>query len=208
MMPSHQAKAIKGKAKADEREREARDEDEAAEEPGRSKGREAEKEHSQTGCKQQEARSEHEAGEPFPVPRLEGCVHGTASIDRNIRPVPISTPDVEATEVSLRLVPRDLDGLHARVRLGRLVPLDARLDSAAVAFEHRLNAAVGQVANIAVKPERLGFLRAIRPEVDALDATAEDHHRASLHGSRIVAAGKNFLIRTPAIAAFPGRVSL
>jgi hypothetical protein len=41
-MPSHQAKAIKGKAKADEREGEAREEEEAAEEPGRSKGREAE----------------------------------------------------------------------------------------------------------------------------------------------------------------------
>jgi hypothetical protein len=41
-----------------------------------------------------------------------------------------------------------------------------------------------------------------------LDATAEDHDCAGFHGSRIVATRKNFLIRTPAIAAFPGRVSL
>jgi hypothetical protein len=52
-MPSHQAKAVEGEADADKHEGEARDEQQSAQEPRRSKGREAEKENSQTSCKQQ-----------------------------------------------------------------------------------------------------------------------------------------------------------
>src|ERR1700704_2112426 len=86
-MPSHQAKAIEGEAEADEHEGEARDEQESTEKPGRSQGDEAEKEDSQTGRKQQQACREDQAGEPFLVPRFEGCFHGTATVYRNIRPV-------------------------------------------------------------------------------------------------------------------------
>jgi hypothetical protein len=58
-MPSHEGKAVEGKTEPDDRESEARGEDETAQRARRPKGRGAQKENSQRGCKQQEARREH-----------------------------------------------------------------------------------------------------------------------------------------------------
>src|SRR6267143_952416 len=92
-----------------------------------------------------------------------------------------SVADVESAEVAARLRPCDLDRVDARVRLGRLVPVDACLDSGTIPFEDRFDTSIVYVAHIAVEAEALGFLRAIRSKVDALDATAKDHDRARLH---------------------------
>src|SRR3989442_15327638 len=92
-----------------------------------------------------------------------------------------SVANVEPSSIATGLRPSDLDRFDPRVRLGRLVPVDACVDSGTVPFEDRLDASVGQVADVTLKAKALRFLGAIRPEVDALDATAKDHNRASLH---------------------------
>jgi len=89
--------------------------------------------------------------------------------------------NVKSAEVAAGLRPRDFNRFDARVRLGRLVPVDARLDSGAVPFEDCFDTSVGRVADVAVEPKALRLLGAIRSEVDALDATAKDYDRSDLH---------------------------
>jgi len=92
-----------------------------------------------------------------------------------------SMADVESAEVAARLRPCDLDRVDARVRLGRLVPVDACLDSGTIPFKDGFDASIVYVAHIAMEAEALGLLGAIRSEIDALDATAKDHDGARLH---------------------------
>ena len=108
-------------------------------------------------------------------------VHGAASVELRTRPIGASTPDVKTPEVPLRLVPADFRRLNSRIRLGRLVPFDAGFDAGTIALEHRLDAAVGSVLNVAVESERHGLLGTVRAEVDTLDASAENHDGAGLH---------------------------
>ena len=89
--------------------------------------------------------------------------------------------NVEPSEITTGLRPGDLDRFDARVRLGRLVPVDARLDSRTIPFQDGFDTSVGHVADVALKAKGLRLLGAIRPEVDPLDTTSEDHDRASLH---------------------------
>jgi len=88
---------------------------------------------------------------------------------------------VEPSDIAAGLRPRDFDRFDVRVWLGRFVPFNAGLDSRTIPFEDGFDTSVGQVADVTLKAKALRFLGAIRPEVDALDATAKDHDRASLH---------------------------
>src|SRR5205807_501726 len=89
--------------------------------------------------------------------------------------------NLESANVAPRFRPIDLDRLDARIRLRLPVPIDARFDERLVSLEHRLDTAVQHVANIAVEPEFFRFVRAVRAEVDALDAPPEDDDRADPH---------------------------
>lgn len=93
--------------------------------------------------------------------------------------------NVEAAKISLRRFPTDLDRVDLRVRLRCLVPVDARLDAGAVSLEDRFDAPVGPIPNVSGEAEGLGLLGALRTEVDALNATAENHDRARHHVSAI-----------------------
>src|SRR5205823_6525937 len=92
-----------------------------------------------------------------------------------------SVSNVEPAEIAARRRPCDLNGLDARTGLGRLVPIDARLDPGTVAFEDGFDASVVQVSHVPVEAQCPGLFRAIRAEVDALHETAEDDDRARLH---------------------------
>jgi len=90
-------------------------------------------------------------------------------------------PNLEARQPSSRRLPAHLDGVHARVRLGRLVPLDARFDEGPVALEDCLDPAVRQVLDVSVQAERFRPLRAVRAEVHALHAAVENDPSPPLH---------------------------
>src|SRR5439155_24055025 len=93
---------------------------------------------------------------------------------------PLAT-DVQTAEFPLRLGPRDFDRFDPCVGLGRLVPLDARLDHGPVAFENRLHASIPSVLDISVKSQRLRLLRTVRSKVDPLHASEKDNDRADFH---------------------------
>jgi len=136
---------------------------------------------------QRQDQSEEEQGEPASdVGRglAEGTIHLHAGAlpsarERTLRPHSMS--NVEPSEIAAGLRPCDLDRFDPRVRLGRLVPVDARLDPGTIPFEDGFDISIGHIADVAAQTEALRLLEAIRSEVDALDATAKDHDRADLH---------------------------
>src|SRR3989441_6955988 len=90
-------------------------------------------------------------------------------------------PDAKTAEFSLRIGPRHLDRFDPCVGLGRLVPLDARLNHGPIAFEDRLHTSIPSVLDVPVKSQRLRLLRTIRSKVDPLHASEKHDDRADFH---------------------------
>src|SRR3989442_736840 len=119
--------------------------------------------------------------DPKHLPHQDHLIASCQFVVPSFHPSSPLLPDAKTAEFSLRIGPQHLDRFDPCVGLGRLVPLDPRLNLGPIAFEDRLHTSIPSVLDVPVKSQRLRLLRTIRTKVDPLHASEKHDDRADLH---------------------------